>query len=602
MEKLTILRAKDERHLSLMVRKVEVVVDKLKQNRYTQLLVELRDLVPYVESKRRLGVAERLPMVLPSAELALDVQGAICFKRFNGLLALTTEQLPDKETVEWIKRSAMQLPTTMMACTGASGRSVKILVKVQPASGEMPDTEEATEAFLQQAYKLVVAAYSFLSPAKVRPMNSLREGSLLYAAFRQTEDAQLLYREDAVAIKVADLRTPAFPQSLDEAGGGVDKDSLTVQMTDYLKSHYTYRFNEVLHHVEYRSKEQWYMGWRAVDEKVFNSMALELNRMGIKAWERDLNRFLSSAEITPYNPVRDYLWSLQGKWDGEDHIGALARRVKTYTPQWPYWFRTWLLAMVSQWMGCNRQYGNSLVPLLISHQGYGKSTFCKRIIPPKFDWGYNDSLQLEEKRQVLLAMNESLLINLDEFNKISAKTQEGFLKNIIQLSSMRIKRPYARVTELLPRRASFIATSNLTDILADPSGSRRFIGIELKGPIDNHTPINYDQLYAQAVHLIFEKERDFLNEEETDELMRHNRQFQSVSPAVQYFHECFEVPTADEEGEFLSAAAIFNVVRKAAGAGLKASGLNPFGRLLANMEGLERKRAQSGTVYRVRRK
>lgn len=42
---------------------------------------------------------------------------------------------------------------------------------------------------------------------------------------------------------------------------------------------------------------------------------------------------------------------------------------------------------------------------------------------------------------------------------------------------MRIKRPYARVTELLPHRALFIATSNLTDILADPGGSgRRFEG------------------------------------------------------------------------------------------------------------------------------
>ena len=167
---------------------------------------------------------------------------------------------------------------------------------------------------------------------------------------------------------------------------------------------------------------------------------------------------------------------------------------------------------------------------------------------------------------------------------------------------MLVKRPDARVTELLPRRASFIATSNLTDILADPSGSRRFIAIELKGPIDNRTPIPYDQLYAQAVHLLTEKVRCYLNEEETDELMHHNRKFQLVSPAVQYFHECFEVATADEEGEYLSAAAIFSVVRKAAGAGLKASGLNSFGRLLANMEGLERKRTKSGTVYRVRRK
>lgn len=602
MDKLTILRAKDERHLSLMVRKMDVIVDKLKQNRYGKLLADLRELVPYTESKRRLNVAERLPMVLPSAEFALGEQGALCFKRCNGLLALTTGQLPDQESVEWVKRSAMQLPTTLMACTGASGRSVKILVKAMPASGELPVTEEATEAFLQQAYQLAVAAYSFLSPAVVRPLNSLREGHLLYAAFRLTEDAQLLYREDAAPIRMADLLSPAFPRAMDVTVGRVDEESLSVQMTDYLKSHYAYRYNEVLHQVEYRSKEQWYMGWRAVDEKVFNSMALELNRMGIKAWERDLNRFLSSAEIMPFNPVRDYLWSLQGKWDGKDHIGTLAARIQTDTPQWPRWFRTWLLATVAQWMDYSHQYGNSLVPLLISHQGYGKSTFCKKILPPQFAWGYNDSLQLEEKKQVLLAMNESLLINLDEFNKISPKTQEGFLKNVIQLASMRVKRPYARITELLPRRASFIATSNLTDILADPSGSRRFIAIELKGPIDNRTPIPYDQFYAQAVHLLTEKERYYLNEEETDELMRHNLKFQLVSPAVQYFHECFEVVTADEEGVYLSAAAIFSVVRKAAGAGLKASGLNPFGRLLANMEGLERKRTKSGTVYRVRRK
>lgn len=596
------MRVKDDAILSLTVRKLDVMVERFRQNRYGTQLSDLRQLVRYTEGNKRLGLAERLPIVLPSAEFVLDNQCVPCFKRLNGLLALSTGVLPDQETVDRVKRSVMQLPTTMMACEGASGRRVKFLVRVQPESGKMPDTEQEAEAFVQQAYCLAVAVYSYLSPVKVSPVNSLREGHLLYAAFRLTEDAKLLFRVDAVAMKVADGQNLAFLASSDSADVAVDSDSLTVQMTDYLKSHYAFRYNEVLHHVEYRSRNQWYMGWRAVDEKVFNSMALELNRAGIKAWERDLNRFLSSAEITPFNPVRNYLLSLQGKWDGEDHIGALARRVQTDTPHWPRWFRTWLLAMVSQWMGSNRQYGNSLVPLLISHQGYGKSTFCKRILPPQFEWGYNDSLQLEEKRQVMLAMNESLLINLDEFNKVSAKTQEGFLKNVIQLSSMRIKRPYARVTETLPRRASFIATSNLTDILADPSGSRRFIGIEIKGPIDNRTPINYDQLYAQAVYLLSEKEHDYLNEEETEVLMRHNRQFQLVSPALQYFHECFEVPTPEEEGEYLSAAAIYHVVRKAAGSGLKASGLNPFGRLLANMEGLERKRTKSGTVYRVWRK
>lgn len=64
---------------------------------------------------------------------------------------------------------------------------------------------------------------------------------------------------------------------------------------------------------------------------------------------------------------------------------------------------------------------------------------------------------------------------------------------------MKIKRPFGRHVEDFPRRASFIATTNQADVLADPSGSRRFLSVELTGPIDVSTPPNYEQLYAQAL-------------------------------------------------------------------------------------------------------
>lgn len=50
------------------------------------------------------------------------------------------------------------------------------------------------------------------------------------------------------------------------------------------------------------------------------------------------------------------------------------------------------------------------------------------------------------------------------------------------------------------RYASFIATSNQKDLLTDPSGSRRFICIEVTEAIDTNRPIDYNQLYAQAMH------------------------------------------------------------------------------------------------------
>ena len=78
------------------------------------------------------------------------------------------------------------------------------------------------------------------------------------------------------------------------------------------------------------------------------------------------------------------------------------------------------------------------------------------LLPPELQWGYNDSLVLSEKKSVLQAMSQFLLINLDEFNQISPKIQEGFLKNLVQLSSVKVKRPYGRHVEDLPRLASFI--------------------------------------------------------------------------------------------------------------------------------------------------
>ena len=157
-----------------------------------------------------------------------------------------------------------------------------------------------------------------------------------------------------------------------------------------------------------------------------------------------------------------------------------------------------------------------------------------------------------------------------------------------------------RVAAMMPRRASFIATTNMTDILADPSGSRRFIGVELTAPIDVTTSINYDQLYAQAIDAIYKGERYWFDQQETEELIAHNRKYQMLSPAEQYFRLCFEVCQDPSEGEYLSAAAIFQRIKQVAGSSLGISAVTKFGQFLTNIDGIVRKRNNSGMVYLVR--
>ena len=286
----------------------------------------------------------------------------------------------------------------------------------------------------------------------------------------------------------------------------------------------------------------------------------------------------------------------------QGQVERLAATVPTENPYWPQWFRIWLLAMVAQWKGLNPRYGNSTAPLLISKQAYNKSSFCRLLLPEELQWGYTDLLNLEDKKEVLQAMSQMMLINLDEFNQISARTQEGFLKNVIQLSRVKAKRPYGKHIEDFPRLASFIATTNMADVLADPTGCRRFFGVELTGPINVSTLPNHEQLYAQAQALIDEGEPCWFDKEQTKLIMRYNRQFQLLSPAEQYFHERYRAASTDEDGQWLTAAAIFNRIKKGAGTALKQTNLVGFGRMLANLEGMQRRRSAYGTEYLVKEK
>jgi len=372
------------------------------------------------------------------------------------------------------------------------------------------------------------------------------------------------------------------------------------QLVGYLQKRYVFRYNTIMGYTEYRPNTTWFQEWQPVDERVINSFTMDARLTGLNVWDKDVSRYVKSDKIRNYNPIEEYLWEVHGKWDGIDHIGRLAQTVPTKNPQWERWFRTWVLAMVAQWKGRNRRYGNSVAPLLISSQGYNKSTFCRSLLPDELQWGYTDNLSLDEKRPVLQAMSQMLLVNLDEFNQISPRVQEGFLKNTIQLARVKAKRPYGKHVEDFPRLASFIATTNIADVLADPTGNRRFIGIELTGPIDVSVRPNHEQIYAQAQALIDQGEPYWFDDQETRLIMQHNRQFQLKSPAEQYFHEQFKVAEDEKTGMWMTAAAILSSLRETYGVSLlKQTSLVAFGRALSNMEGMHHHHSVDGTQYCV---
>jgi len=373
------------------------------------------------------------------------------------------------------------------------------------------------------------------------------------------------------------------------------------QVMDYLSSRYVFRFNTVMGYTEYRPNNTWVHPFVPVDDRVLNRMAIECRLAGLNAWDKDVARYIHSSFIPEYNPVWEYLNGCRGKWDGKDRIRELARRVPTKNPYWPDWFYTWFLGMVRQWQSSiYDRYGNQVAPLLISKQGWNKSTFIQSLLPPELQWGFTNQLDVSEKRQTLQAMSQFLLINLDEFNQISPQLQQGFLKNVITLPCVKVKRPYGRHVEPFPRMASFIGATNQADVLTDPSGGRRFLGIELTGPIDMLQNPNYEQIFAQALYALDRHEAYYFDDEQTQQILESNRQFQQLTPAEQFFNDCFEPATSESDGEYLTSSAIFAHIKKLAGSDLRLNSLNHFGRTLSNIPNLQRRRTKKGTEYLVK--
>ena len=630
--KVTIVHTNNKKQLLVSTKTMEKLMERFARDDSKLTITLFRESVPYLDNNYE-GYKDmpKWMHIYPAAEFAKDENNNLKMKAFNGILLLKFGNITDVDGVEGIKRSVAILPSTLAAITGADGKTVIVLIKFQGEKDSLPTSEADAEHLYRIAYQQIFPVYQAIVKASILvdgPKPSIEAGSTLsqepsiHNSFMMTLDAKPYFNSKVVAMKIdsharSQNLTPNTgnnQQMIADSGTAEakndnkkeDKNSVRsniVSMMQLLESRYDFRYNTVMKYVEYLPKDKGWYGYRPVEPRVQKRMTLEVQLADIRVSIKDVRNFLESDYIKNYNPIEEYLFQCYDKWDGKDHIRALARTVPTANPHWADWFYTWFLGMVDQWRGySHRQYGNSVAPLLISKQGYNKSTFCRRLLPPELQWGYSDNLILSEKRQVYQAMAQFMVINLDEFNQISPQVQQGFLKNLIQLPTLKYKPPYGSHVMEFPRLASFIATSNMKDILSDPSGNRRFIGVELTGPIDVSVRPNYQQLFAQALSALNNGEKSYFDAQQVKLIMKSNSQFEIIQPIDQYFLLYFELVDNEKEGDYLTAAEIFDYLKKQIGSSIKINSLMGFGRKLANMSELKHKRFADGTKYLVKKK
>ena len=367
------------------------------------------------------------------------------------------------------------------------------------------------------------------------------------------------------------------------------------KMKHYLDAHYEFRYNVLSEVNEFRPRGENLLAFKILGKRELNALCLEIQSVGIPCWDRDLARYIHSTLVEDYHPFTLYVQELP-EWDGEDRLVDLASRVSSEA-YWVKHFHRWMLALLAQWMGKNTTYANCVAPLLVSEeQGWQKSTFCKSLMPEPLQAYYTDQIDLSANGRLEGKLGVMGLINLDEFDRLTSRGMAK-LKNLMQLSSLSIRKAYQKNYAPLPRIASFIGTSNRKDLLDDPTGSRRFLCVEVTRFITDE-PIAHKQLYAQLKHEVLNGERDYLTKDEEQELQQRNQAYYIQSPLEDVFHACFRHPQGDESGQWMTAAEIFQVMTQHNSIALRGTTAKHLSYRLTAM-GFKHHHTRKGNYYHV---
>ena len=339
----------------------------------------------------------------------------------------------------------------------------------------------------------------------------------------------------------------------------------TLAVEQFLNENYSFRRNVLNGKVEFVTQSD-SLTWRPLTQEAINSMIRRAKKEQVcekGSPKTEIMEFVHSEEVPVHNPIDDFLSNLP-KWDGKNHVAQLFGRLPGITSEQQGFLSTWLLSAVAHWLQMDTLHGNECVPTLIGAQGCGKTTFFHRLLPPELRQYYLDHLNLSNKFDKEMALTNNLLVNLDELDAIRP-SQHAALKQTLSKNKVNGRPIYGASQEDRPRFASFVATTNNPHPLTDPTGSRRYICLQIpEGQyIDNTGEIDYGQLYAQVVYeLTVAKTPYWFTNDEVARIQQLNLNHLQQKDIGEMVEVCFRKPKKGEVAKLMNTKMLLTHIQK----------------------------------------
>ena len=143
-------------------------------------------------------------------------------------------------------------------------------------------------------------------------------------------------------------------------------------------------------------------------------------------------------------------------------------------------------------------------------------------------------------------------------------SQQGKLKQALSRVKVNGRPIFGKSQEDRRRYASFLATTNDEQPLCDPTGSRRYLCLKVaKGKfIDNETPIDYRQLYAQLLHELREQHTPYwFSNDEVARIQEVNQPYFKSEDLERMIGYCYRLPEEKEEGQWLNSDEVLKTLQ-----------------------------------------
>lgn len=197
-----------------------------------------------------------------------------------------------------------------------------------------------------------------------------------------------------------------------------------------------------------------------------------------KTIDRAITLLIHSTKVNPILAYFNHLFCHNNEYK-LDAFDMMAHHFRDKDGMSAAFIKKWMMGCVARvFLQARGGYQNYML-VLQGAQGLGKSFWAKWLCGGLGNEYFQEGIVLPGDKDHRLRLAMKFMWAIDEFGETGGPHMRNQLKAFVTQESINERPPYGHYTISLPRQCNLIATTNDSEIFNDPTGSRRYLTLQM---------------------------------------------------------------------------------------------------------------------------